>query len=60
MAEYRTGETAPESGEYQVVNDAHHHCYHEITMIAGKHFPPCRCGRHARYRLVRPARHLRR
>jgi len=56
---YETGQFAPTSGEYEVVNDSTHRCYHEITMVAGKRFPPCaNCGSHARYRLVRPARHL--
>ena len=56
---YHTGQVAPESGEYEVVNDPNHRCYHEITMVAGKQFPPCRnCGHPARYRLARPARHL--
>lgn len=57
--EYRTGDTVPESGIYDVVHDTNHAEKHQVTCIKGERFPPCR-GSSDGYRFVlnQPALHI--
>lgn len=58
--EYKPGDKVELSGIYKVTHDRVHHDVHEVTCVAGEHFPPCNhCGRHPRFRLVRYAKHVR-
>ena len=51
-----TGDICQTSGVYSVVDHVQHP--HEITMVKGKEFPPCReCHKKAQYRLVRATQH---
>jgi hypothetical protein len=57
---YRPGNKAPQSGVYAVNHDRYHHQAHEVTLIEGETFPPCRgCGHGVTFTLVRPAVHIR-
>jgi hypothetical protein len=56
---YTVGQKAPVSGVYRVLHDRNHRQPHEITMIAGRVFPPCEhCGQRVTYDLVRRTEHL--
>jgi hypothetical protein len=56
---YSVGQSAPVSGVYRVLHDRNHRQPHEITMVAGRTFPPCDyCGNGVRYELVRRTEHL--
>ena len=49
----------PASGIYTVIHDETHFEEHEVTAIAGEHFPPCRhCGPHPRFILLQAAYHI--
>lgn len=55
---YRTGESIPESGIYEVSHSAHR-LPHEVTLLVGKNFPRCeKCGELVEFRLVRSAPHI--
>jgi hypothetical protein len=42
-----------------VTHDESHVQEHEVTAVSGEVFPPCNhCGKHPRFRLVRPATHV--
>jgi hypothetical protein len=56
--EYKSGERVEFSGIYDVVHDASHHEAHQVTSVKGEHFPPCKCGRTARFTLHYEAEHL--
>jgi hypothetical protein len=57
--EFKPGQVCKQSGIYQVVHDPNHKEEHEVTVVNGKGFPPCRdCGGGVRFTLVHPARHL--
>ena len=57
--EYEPGDKVPCSGIYKVVHDDEHTEEHEVTVIFGKHFPPCNhCGDEVRFVLVRKAKHI--
>lgn len=55
--EYKPGETVPASGIYRVTHDSQH-VPHEVTVIQGRQFPPCRSCRNARFVLVKEAIHI--
>jgi hypothetical protein len=56
---YGPGQTCPTSGIYAVVHDKNHKGHHEITMVAGKTFPPCSgCSSGPQYTLARKTEHL--
>ena len=60
---YRPGDAAPSSGVYVVSHDCldgiEHAAPHEVTIIQGKPFPPCRvCQQHVRFRLACAATHI--
>jgi hypothetical protein len=54
MAEqYKTGETVPHSGIYQV-RHSEHRLPHEVTLLRGNTFPPCsKCGNNVIFSLQR-------
>ena len=46
------------SGIYLVTHDRNHVPPHEVTIVLGERFPPCRgCGEHPRFRAVKLALH---
>jgi hypothetical protein len=58
--EFKPGDTCNQSGIYRVEHDPNHVGSHEVTVVYGEEFPPCRgCGHHPRFTLVRDAVHLR-
>jgi len=55
---FKPGEKCEASGIYLVTHDRNHVSPHEVTVILGELFPPCRaCGQHASFRAVRLALH---
>ena len=56
--EFKPGESCPHSGIYRVIHDPKHTQEHEVTVIYGKKFPPCRDCRHPRFVLVKKALHI--
>jgi hypothetical protein len=57
--EYRPGETVEYSGVYEVLHDRDHAEEHEVTVVAGRKFPPCNhCGNHPRFHPIRLAQHI--
>jgi len=54
----RPGETCQNSGVYTVIHDGHESRYHELTLIRGEPFPPCRQCVGVQYRLVHAATHV--
>ena len=58
---YKPGDAVERSGIYRVSHDHQHTEDHEITVVSGRKFPPCRsCGEHPRYKAVRLAMHMER
>ena len=56
---YKPGDEVPTSGIYKVVHDTVHKEEHEVTAVAGEHFPPCNhCGKHPRFQLLYSAHHI--
>ena len=56
---YKPGDTVEASGIYKVTHDPSHTQEHEVTVIFGKTFPPCKgCGNHPRFKAVRLAQHI--
>lgn len=57
--EFKPGEKCKHSGIYKVTHDSSHVSPHEVTVVFGEPFPPCRgCGGHPRFLLVRQAQHV--
>jgi hypothetical protein len=56
--EYKPGDDVPRSGIYRVIHDPTHTEEHEVTVVYGKRFPPCRDCRHPRFVPVRLAQHI--
>lgn len=56
--EHKSGESVPESGIYSVVHDSNHHDPHDVTCVKYEHFPPCKCGKGAAFKLKYAAEHL--
>jgi hypothetical protein len=57
--EFSPGNACEASGIYLVRHDPVHIQAHEVTVIEGENFPPCRnCGHHPRFRLMRAAVHI--
>lgn len=57
--EFKPGEKCKRSGIYRVAHDDEHTAEHEVTVVHGKPFPPCRdCGDHPRFTLVKGAQHI--
>ena len=51
---FTSGETACQSGIYQVVHEGHR-LPHEVTMLSGQTFPPCsKCADAVHFQLMRP------
>jgi YjzC-like protein len=58
MDQFKPGDQAPKSGIYDVVHDGVHQDQHQVTMVKGETFPPCRqCGDHPRFSLALHAHH---
>jgi hypothetical protein len=55
---YKPGDKVQESGVYRVTHDPKHREPHEVTCIAGDHFPPCKGCDHPRFLLARAAQHV--
>ena len=56
---FKPGEKCDASGIYKVNHDKNHKQEHEVTVVMGEPFPPCRgCGRGITYTLVRAAHHV--
>ena len=52
LTTHRPGERAPTAGVYRALHQRHR-MPHEITVLEGEVFPPCkRCGDHVRFELV--------
>jgi hypothetical protein len=59
MEEIKPGDKAPRSGIYKVVHGAGHQDEHEVTVVKGETFPPCKhCGTHPRFSVVTGAHHV--
>ena len=56
--EYKPGDPVPYSGIYEVEHDKNHVKKHEVTVIYGRKFPPCRGCDHPRFTLVKAAVHI--
>jgi hypothetical protein len=58
MEQFKPGDLCPKSGIYDVVHDGVHQDKHQVTMVKGETFPPCRhCGDHPRFTLAIAAHH---
>jgi len=58
MDQFKPGDLCPKSGIYDVVHDGVHQDKHQVTMVKGETFPPCRhCGEHPRFSLAIAAHH---
>jgi hypothetical protein len=55
---YKPGDTVEKSGIYRVTHDPAHAQEHEVTVIHGKRFPPCRDCMHPRFKAVQLAKHI--
>jgi len=55
---YTCGETADCSGIYRVTHDPAHEQPHDVSVIAGKRFPPCRGCAHPGFKAQRLAQHI--
>lgn len=56
---FKPGDLVPESGIYDVIHDQGHTVKHQVTVIAGRKFPPCRnCGHGVRFRAAQLATHI--
>lgn len=56
--EFKPGEIVPQSGIYRITHDPSHTAAHDVTVIEGRRFPPCRNCKGVRFELVRAARHI--
>ena len=56
---FKPGEKCDASGIYKVNHDRNHSQEHEVTVVYGEPFPPCRgCGKGVTFSLVRKAVHV--
>lgn len=56
---YKPGDNVEGSGIYRVTHDPKHAAEHEVTVVFGKKFPPCKgCGAHPRFKAVELAQHI--
>ena len=55
---FKPGEKCEASGIYEVTHDPRHAQKHEVTVVYGKRFPPCRDCEHPRFKLVHKAIHI--
>ena len=55
---FKPGDTAEASGVYLVTHDTRHQQSHEVTVVYGKKFPPCRGCIHPRFKAVYLAQHI--
>lgn len=56
---YKPGDDVEASGIYKVTHDPKHGGEHEVTVVFGKRFPPCKgCGDHPRFKAVKLAQHI--
>ncbi len=55
---YKPGDVVDASGIYRVTHDPSHTQPHEVTVIAGKRFPPCRSCAQPRFMVERLAQHV--
>jgi hypothetical protein len=55
---YKPGDSVEWSGVYLVTHDTTHTQPHEVTVVAGKPFPPCRGCKHPRFKAARLAWHI--
>ena len=56
---YKPGDDVEASGIYRVTHDPKHTTEHEVTVVFGKRFPPCKgCGTHPRFKAVKLAQHI--
>ena len=57
--DFRPGEKCEASGIYLVTHDRNHVPPHDVTVVLGEPFPPCRgCGQQPRFRAARLALHI--
>lgn len=57
--DFNPGEKCEASGIYLVTHDQNHVPPHEVTVVLGEPFPPCRgCGQQTRFRAARLALHV--
>jgi hypothetical protein len=57
--DFKPGEKCEASGIYLVTHDRNHVPPHEVTVVLGEPFPPCRgCGQQPRFRAARLALHI--
>jgi len=57
--DFKPGERCEASGLYVVTHDRNHTPPHEVTVILGELFLPCRvCDHHVRFRAARLALHV--
>jgi len=55
---FKPGEKVVASGIYRVTHDPAHTEQHEVTVVMGKPFPPCRGCKSPRFKAVRLAHHI--
>lgn len=55
---FKPGQECGASGIYEVTHDTAHKQKHEVTVVFGKRFPPCRGCEHPRFKLVHAAKHI--
>lgn len=55
---FHPGDTCQSSGVYEVIHDGHESRYHELTVVRGEPFPPCRQCLGVHFRLLRAATHV--
>ncbi|HZD95787.1 MAG TPA: hypothetical protein VE133_16115 [Candidatus Sulfotelmatobacter sp.] len=56
---FSAGETARETGIYEVIHDQAHRVAHEVVMLNGDAFPECdTCEGRVRFRLIRTAPYI--
>ena len=57
--EFKPGAKCSQSGIYRVVHDKAHEQEHDVTVVHGEPFPPCRgCGHGVTFKLKHKAIHL--
>jgi len=55
---YKPGQKVEAPGIYLVTHDPSHARDHDVTVVFGTRFPPCRNCDHPRFKAVRLARHI--
>lgn len=56
--EFKPGEKCEQSGIYTVNHDRNHAQQHEVTVVYGEPFPPCKNCRGATFSIARAAIHV--